>query len=135
FYGRPWSWQERAGTVEALAPHGYRFYIYAPKADAYLRKRWQEAHPESELDRLRQLATHCRRVGVRFGVGLSPYDLHAGFGDSQREALTRKLEALATIGIDDLGILFDDMRGDLPDLAEQQVRIVDWIASRSSASR
>src|SRR5690606_279775 len=49
FYGRPWSWEERAGTIETLAPHGYRFYLYAPKADPYLRKRWKEPHPDMEL--------------------------------------------------------------------------------------
>jgi hyaluronoglucosaminidase len=135
FYGRPWTWEERVGTIEALAPHGYRFYIYAPKADPYLRKRWQELHPESDIGQLQRLARRCADIGVRFGVGLSPYDLHADFGATAREALLRKIEELNSIGIDDLGILFDDMRGDLPELARQQARIVDWIASHADATR
>jgi hyaluronoglucosaminidase len=32
--------------------HGYDFYIYAPKVDPYLRKRWQEDHPAAEADQL-----------------------------------------------------------------------------------
>lgn len=135
FYGRPWSWSEREETISALAPHGYRFYHYAPKADVFLRRRWREEHPKAETGKLRSLSGLCRDLGVRFGVGLSPYELYLGFDDDARAALQRKLDYLRDIGIVDLAILFDDMRGDLPDLAERQVEIVEWIAGTSSAER
>lgn len=135
FYGRPWSWAARAETVRALAPHGYRFYLYAPKADPYLRRRWREPHPAGERESLAALARVCRAAGVRFGVGLSPYELYLGFDDEARAALAAKLSELDDLPIDDLAILFDDMRGDVPRLAEQQVEIVDWIASRTRATR
>ena len=45
FYGPLWSWKQRRQLVQRLAPHGYGFYLYAPKADAFLRRRWQEPHP------------------------------------------------------------------------------------------
>jgi hyaluronoglucosaminidase len=135
FYGRPWSWEARATHVSALAPHGYRFYLYAPKADAFLRRRWAEPHPKNEVGHLAALAAHCRAEGVRFGVGLSPYELYLGFDEAAREALARKLHELDDIGIDDLAILFDDMRGDLPDLAGKQIEIVDFAAERSKAGR
>lgn len=135
FYGRPWSWEERRSTIEVLAPYGYRFYLYAPKADAFLRRRWQEPHPDAQLRRLGELSGAARSAGVRFGVGLSPYAVHGNFGASQREALGRKLDDLDSIGIEDLGILFDDMRGDLSDLADRQAEIVHWIAARTRATR
>lgn len=135
FYGQPWSWEARAAHVSALAPHGYRFYLYAPKADAFLRRRWAEPHPDGEIERLASLAAHCRAEGVRFGVGLSPYELYLGFDEVAREALALKLHELDDIGIDDLAILFDDMRGDLPGLAEKQIEIVDFAAERSKAGR
>ena len=135
FYGQPWSWDDRRATMEALVPHGYRFYLYAPKADAFLRKRWQEPHPAEELHALRELALFAGGLGVRFGVGLSPYALHEDFGPVQREALLAKLRDLDAVGIQDLGILFDDMQGDFPDLALQQARIVDWIATHTRADR
>ena len=46
FFGRPWSWSERAETIACLAPHGYRFYLYAPKSDSWLRRQWQALHPD-----------------------------------------------------------------------------------------
>lgn len=135
YYGRPWSWAERAEQVAFLAPHGYRFFMYAPKADAFLRKRWREAHPAAEAEALAAFSAHCRSLGVRFGVGLSPYELYRDFGAAAKADLARKLAELDAIGIDDLGILFDDMRGDLPDLAQSQAEILHWIAGRTQASR
>jgi hyaluronoglucosaminidase len=135
FYGRPWSWEDRAATAAFLAGHGYRFYLYAPKADPYLRRRWQEPHPADAARRLGSFAGHCRNIGVRFGVGLSPYEIYQKFDDAARGALAEKLAFLDDIGVQDLAILFDDMRGDLPDLAHLQVEIIDWIAARTTADR
>ena len=133
FYGTPWPWAARADTVAFLSAHGYRFYIYAPKADAFLRERWQEDHPAEEAVQLRALAATCRDHGVRFGVGLSPYEIHRDFDRGARAALARKLTLFSEIGVEQLAILFDDMTGDDPDLAEKQVDIVHWIAERASA--
>lgn len=134
FYGRPWSWEERAATVAFLAPHGYGFYLYAPKVDAYLRRRWQEDHPREMADALARLAGRCAELGVRFGVGISPFEVRE-FGAAEREALGRKLAFFDAIGVRDLAILFDDMRGDVPGLADRQIEIVDWAAEHTAANR
>jgi hyaluronoglucosaminidase len=135
FYGKPWSWEARAETIAFLAPHGYRFYYYAPKADAFLRRRWRELHPPDTEKELRRLSSRCRSLGVRFGVGLSPYEIYRSFDADAKAALAAKLAHLDAIGVDDLAILFDDMRGDLPNLAEMQVDIVHWVRERSKATR
>jgi len=135
FYGKPWTWEERAATVEFLAPHGYRFFLYAPKADTFLRRRWQEEYPEESARGLATLADACRRAGVRFGVGLSPYEIFRDFDTTAHEALARKLALFDELGVQDLAILFDDMPGDLPDLAARQVEIVHWAAERTRADR
>lgn len=135
YYGRPWSWEARAETIAFLRPHGYRFFLYAPKADAFLRKRWREEHPTDIADKLRALAAHCRALDVCFGVGLSPFELYRNFDADAKDALQRKLSTLDALGVEWLAILFDDMRGDLPDLAETQATIVNWIAARTQAHR
>ncbi|WP_296594811.1 beta-N-acetylglucosaminidase domain-containing protein [Phenylobacterium sp.] len=135
FFGRPYSWDERADMVRALAPAGYGFYLYAPKADGHLRRRWREPYSDADLQALAGFAQSCRDAGVRFGVGLSPYELFLGFDAPARDALAAKLAQLDSLGLDDLGVFFDDMKGDLPELAERQVEIVHWIAGRTSASR
>lgn len=135
YYGAPWTWAERAYQVSFLAPYGYRFFMYAPKADPFLRKRWREDAPAETTTALSTLSAHCRATGVRFGVGLSPYEIWADFGDETKAALARKLAWLDSIGVDDLGILFDDMRGDVDGLAATQVEILHWIADHTRAGR
>ena len=135
FFGRPWSWEARAHAVRFLAPHGYRFLLYAPKADAFLRRRWKEPHPEAELAEIARLAGVCREAGVRFGIGLSPFELHLAPGEDWREAIEAKLGTFAGIAIDDLAILFDDMRGDVEGLAEIQAAVVDTASAHGLASR
>ena len=135
FYGKPWSWEARHETITALAPYGYRFYLYAPKFDPYLRRKWQEPHPEPLANRLRELSSHCRNNGVRFGIGLTPYELFNNFDDKSKHALHEKLQFFDDIGVEHLAILFDDMRGDVPDLARNQIEIVHWAAARTKAAR
>lgn len=135
FFGRPWRWAERREAVRFLGPRGYRFFLYAPKADALLRRRWQEPYPEDTVAELAAFAGACREAGMRFGVGLSPFELHLHPDSGWREAMARKLGELDRVGIEDLAILFDDMRGDVPDLAERQAAIVHFAAEHTGASR
>ena len=48
---------------------------------------------------------------------MSPYELYDAFDNAARETLARKLAFFDDLGVADLAILFDDMRGDSPDLA------------------
>lgn len=135
FYGRPWSWQDRKATIARLAPAGYGFYLYAPKGDAWLRRRWQEDYPGEMLAALSDFAEACKALGLRFGMGLSPHEIYTDFNSEAKEALGRKLDALDAVGIEDLALLFDDMRGDSPDLAARQAEVVAWAQTRSAATR
>ena len=135
FYGRPWTWAERRAVMERLSSHGFGFHTYAPKGDAFLRRRWREPHPDAEAQAMRDFAAACRARGVRFGVGLSPYEVYLDFDPGAREALGRKLDLLDQAGVQDLAILFDDMRGDIPDLAARQVEVAHFAAERTGAQR
>lgn len=135
YFGRPWSMADRKAVVSALGPTGYSFFHYAPKADAFLRRRWREMHPDTAFATLADFAAHCRAQGVRFGVGLSPYDLFKDFSGPAKADFIAKVRALDGLGLDDLAILFDDMRGDLPDLAARQAEIVHCAKAESRATR
>jgi hypothetical protein len=81
------------------------------------------------------MAAHCRAIGMRFGVGLSPYEAYRNFDAEAQAAMARKLAFFDAIGVTDLAILFDDMKGDQDDLAEAQVRMTHWVGERTAASR
>jgi hypothetical protein len=122
-------------AVAGLAQLGYAHFHYAPKADAFLRRRWRESHPEAALVELAELSAHCRRLGVRFGVGLSPYELYRDYSGAAKADFAAKLRALDAIGLDDLAILFDDTRGDVPDLAAKEADIVHAALAETRATR
>jgi len=135
YFGRQWSWQCRRDYAGFLKAQGFNTYVYAPKNDAYLRKAWQQLHPESEFQQLLALREHYRAAGIAFGIGLSPFELYRDFSTANQRVLKRKLEQLNALHLDFLCILFDDMLGALDDLATQQLRIIDFIVALSNARR
>lgn len=135
FYGPTWRWGEREALAERLAAHGYTFWHYAPKSDPGIRNGWQATWPAAHAEALRAFAARCRGLGLRFGVGLTPAGLGIDAPRAEWDALAARLAELDAIGIDDLVIGFDDLRGDTPDLAAGQARIVDWMAARTGAGR
>src|SRR3546814_8292304 len=64
-----------------------------PFRSLFLRRRWQEPHPDEDAAGLASLSYVCRAHGMRFGVGLSPYEIYRDFNADVREALTRKLRS------------------------------------------
>jgi hyaluronoglucosaminidase len=135
FYGRAWTWDERRAVMRTLVPHGYRLYLYAPKGDAFLRRRWQQAYPADAAAELARFAADCRAAGVRFGIGLSPFEIWSAFDGAAQAALADRLALFADLGADDIGLLFDDMQGDRPDLAERQAEVVDFALARTDDAR
>lgn len=135
YFGRPWRHEDRKLVVAQLRVLGFSWFHHAPKADAFLRRRWRERHPPAALAELADLSSHCRSLGMRFGVGLSPYELYRDDSDPAQADFLAKIRALDEIGIDDLAILFDDTRGDVPDLAAKEAEIVHAALANTRASR
>lgn len=123
FFGRPWSWEVRRASAELLQGLGFRFCIYAPKADPYLRQRWAEPWPKDMLDALRGVREAYRRAGVAWGIGLNLYEAHCSFDGQASRRLEQKVSIVNGLDPDILAILFDDMRGDRRDLARVQADI------------
>jgi hypothetical protein len=126
FFGPEWSWESRHHVCASMRETGGAYYIYAPKRDPFLRKRWTEEHPTDQWNELLRLRAKCKDLGVGFGVGLSPFEVHSHWDQSTKEILKRKLKKLEELELDMLGLFFDDMRGS-PDLAEIQTEIVSLV--------
>tara|TARA_R100000005_G_scaffold96208_1_gene81460 strand:- start:217 stop:1275 length:1059 start_codon:yes stop_codon:yes gene_type:complete len=135
FYGRPWQHELRLSYAGYLQALGLNTYLYAPKGDPWLRKRWQEDWPAEEWQALAQLAAHYHQQGMFFGVGLSPFKLYGRYGQGQRRQLRDKIRRLNELPASLLAILFDDMPGDQADLAQRQVEILADVRDWSDAGR
>jgi hyaluronoglucosaminidase len=134
-FGRIWDAAERSHVVRTLAAAGYGFYHYGPKADRSLRRDWRRSHDRAATEALVRLSAEVRGAGMRFGIALTPVGSTHPFDAAARADLTRRVAELDAIGIDDLAILFDDLRGDMPELAERQAEVVNFCAGLTRATR
>ena len=128
FYGQPWGWEERRGSLTFLAERGFSDYLYAPKAERALRASWRESPPPNEQQAWADFRDDCHAEGIRFGVGLSPLGLHESWDHQGRVDLRRRMRSLAELKVDRLAILFDDMPGSFPELARTQAEILSFVA-------
>ena len=132
FFGPAWSLEDRMSYASFMKEARLDFYIYAPKNDQFLRKDWKKSHPKNQADDLKRMASRLREEGISFGIGLSPLDLCY---DKERSAMDRykmKLQEICLLGIDYLGIFFDDMKSE-PQLAERQIELVNMAKSEVDA--
>src|SRR5271154_4280703 len=120
FFGKPWDWPARLSSADFLRDCGYQFYIYAPKADPFLRRRWREPLPAAGLQHLGGLSESYRARNLSFGIGFTPFEIYLNYDASAQSSLRSKVRQINDIGADMLCILFDDMRGDIDRLAEIQ---------------
>ena len=91
FYGDPWTWAQRHATLDFMRATGLRTYLYAPKRDRHLRKSWRTPHEAAEAEALADFAGAARARDITFGIGLSPFALHADYASGAR-ALQERVE-------------------------------------------
>jgi hypothetical protein len=78
--------------------------------------------------KLKQLSFQCHNNHIAFGIGLSPFELHATWNQRAENLLRDKIRTLHELNFSYLGLFFDDMRG-APGLAEKQIEIVEYVQS------
>jgi len=133
FFGKSWTWEARQQYAQFLGGNGFTTYLYAPKNDDCFRKEWAKPLPSEHRESLARLALLYREAGIEFGIGLSPFELYLDFSSKGQDALVNKLEEINDINPETLCILFDDMQGAVPNLADQQLRIMDFVTRHSKA--
>ncbi len=126
FFGPQWQQDDRKSYAEFLSRYGGDFYIYAPKQDPHLRKEWRSTWDKAYQDKLSDLVTTFHSVGIKFGVGFSPFGLGTTLTVDDKKALSEKLEILNSLGVDILGLFFDDMPTNA-NLAKTQIEALQVI--------
>lgn len=126
FFGPEWPEADRLSYAEFLARAGGDFYIYAPKQDPYLRKKWREDWSEDYIQKLRTYTHKFHSHNVQFGVGFSPFGLGMELKEEDKAILGEKLRILNELGINLLGLFFDDMPV-TENLASTQIEVMKFI--------
>ena len=109
FYGIPWEHPARLSMIRWLGLRGLNAYVYAPKEDPYHRVLWRERYPDEQMRRFQQLVTVARASKVRFAYGISPGLDMCYSSQTERRALTGKLDQMAALGITDFMLALDDI--------------------------
>lgn len=133
FYGRPWTHAQRLDMIDFAASIGMNTFVYAPKDDVLLRRRWREPYGGAELDALAELIGRARAHGVDFVFAVSP-GLSMRYSDpADFAALVAKCRQVSGLGATGTALLLDDIPerlqhpGDLdafPSLIAAQVDLV-----------
>ncbi len=123
FFGRPWDWSARQDYASFLRDHHFQFYIYAPKGDRILRQDWPARWPDDVFECLRALAATYHQAGLAWGIGLNLYELHCHWDAATIQQLEAKVRYLNQLQPDILAILFDDMPGDVAEMARIQADV------------
>jgi hyaluronoglucosaminidase len=135
FFGKPWDWSARLSGANFLGDWGYRFYIYAPKSDVFLRRRWREPMPVETLRNLTELSSRCHDQHISLGIGLTPFEIYSNYDTSAKAALRSKVLELNQVHAEILCVLFDDMRGDVADLPDIQAKVIMDVCGWSNAKQ
>ncbi len=127
FFGIEWSWQARRDIVDFIGKLGMSTYIYAPKSDRKLRTQWTEDWDEDTYQELKSLAAYTQEAKVEFGIALSPISLYENISKSEHTDLLNKINAIKELKPNIVCLCFDDMKADIPGLAQIQVELCHTI--------
>lgn len=119
FYGRPYSLEIRDYLIKR-ASLGYSYYVYAPKNDQELRRKWQNLFSKDEEKLLVHINKSCDDAKIKFSLGISPLNI-SNEGKVAHQALKDKVKAIYSIVNPKLiCLLFDDIIADCSDLGKRQ---------------
>lgn len=139
FYGTPWTHAQRLALIEFLDTHRMNTFVYTPKDDPLVRHDWRTMYSGVELSRLSELVDECRERDITFIYCLSPGLSIEYSSQSDRDRFIAKLESVAALGVDDFGLLLDDIPTQLqhstdvasfPDLVSAHIDLVSEIFAR-----
>ncbi|MDN5726064.1 MAG: beta-N-acetylglucosaminidase domain-containing protein, partial [Propionibacteriales bacterium] len=109
FYGFPWSHQARLDQLAFYGEHKMNTYIYTPKDDELLRKRWREPYTGDDLAQLQELITTAKANQVDFVFALSPGNDLCYTSADDLAATKAKFASLYELGVRDFYIALDDI--------------------------
>lgn len=130
YFGKPWSFDARNTYPEFLKNYGYKFFIYAPKNDDFLRKNWRGYWNDFLLNELKIFSKKCKSNGIDFGIGFTPMGLNP-YDPREIDLLKSKINKLNTdFNLNYFALLFDDLKNtDDEKLALIQLKIIEEVSS------
>jgi hyaluronoglucosaminidase len=113
FYGNPWTHEQRLECVRFIGARGMNMFVYGPKDDPLVRRRWREPYKDEALARLGELVRTGAEEGVEIVYAISPgLSIHYS-AEREIAVLLAKLEQVASLGVRRFALLLDDIPTEL----------------------
>jgi hyaluronoglucosaminidase len=109
FYGNPWTHAQRLDCIRFIGARGMNTFVYGPKDDPLVRRRWREAYDAATLARLAEVVATGLDVGVETMYAISPGLSIRYSSAADRAVLLAKLEQVAALGVSRFALLLDDL--------------------------
>lgn len=119
FTDAPWTPRERLEWLRFLGRVRLNRFVYASQFDPWRRERWREPYPNKELLRLDELARAARENFVGVVYVLNPSVALDYTSEDDFAALIAKLKAVASTGVYEFVLGFDDAPAQLQREAER----------------
>ena len=119
FYGNPWTHEQRLECIRFIGARGMNTFVYGPKDDPLVRRRWREPYAVEALARLTELVRTGAEAGVEIAYAISPgLSIHYS-AEHEIAVLLAKLEQVSSLGVRRFALLLDDLP---PELAHDDDR-------------
>ncbi len=112
FYGETWEQKKRLSVMSLMAKYGMNTFYYAPKDDLYHREKWREMYPEKEKKQLKDLFDYANKNEFDFCWCIGPGLTYHYTDKGDFNALTDKIKSVYGLGIENFGLLLDDIPWD-----------------------
>lgn len=112
FYGHTWKQEKRLSVINLMAANGMNCFYYAPKDDEYHRVKWNEPYPEKELAEMRLLFDTAKENELDVCWCVGPGLTYKYTSEADFEALIAKYMNVYSIGVNNFGLLLDDIPTD-----------------------
>jgi hyaluronoglucosaminidase len=113
FYGNPWTHEQRLDMIRFIGARGMNTFVYGPKDDPLVRRRWREPYDAAALGRLAEVVAAGTAAGVDIVYAISPGLSIRYSSVADLDVLVAKLEQVATLGITTFALLVDDLPTEL----------------------
>lgn len=106
-----WSQQGRLDVLDWMGSVKLNSYLYGPKSDPKIRRRWRELYDDIELFAFKRIMEKARENHIQVGYVISP-PLGIEYGSEEDfKVLFRKVKQMLSLGMKSIVLAFDDTMG------------------------
>lgn len=106
-----WSLEGRLNVLDWMGKVKLNSYLYGPKSDSKIRRRWRELYDDIELFSFKRALEKAKRRHIQFGYTISPPQGIEYGSEEDFQMLLKKVRQMQSLGIKSFVLAFDDTMG------------------------